>query len=93
MGIRISKLFDEANNTTVLRIEGVVDASGVNLLEQACADLRNQSAYGIVLDLNGVTFIDSQSACAIRRLKKIGGIVLTGCQLFNHEVIEGSDAT
>jgi anti-anti-sigma factor len=89
MTVRISQVNGSEEGTAVLRVEGALDLSGVELLKLACADLRKESGAQIVLDVSGVTFIDCESAHVLRSMKERGEFVLRGCRLFTHEVLEG----
>jgi anti-anti-sigma regulatory factor len=92
MTIRISQVSGSEEGTSVLRVEGALDLSGVELLKLACADLRKESGAQIVLDVSGVTFINSESAHVLRNMRERGEFVLRGCRLFTHEVLEGMSA-
>src|SRR5258707_1219970 len=92
MTIRISQVSGSEEGTTVLRVEGALDLSGVELLKLACADLRKESGARIVLDVSGVTFINCESAHVLRNMKERGEFALKGCRLFTHEVLEGMSA-
>jgi anti-anti-sigma factor len=89
MTVRISQVNGAEEGTTVLRVEGALDLSGVELLKLACADLRKESGAQIVLDVSGVTFINCESAHVLRNMRERGEFALRGCRLFTHEVLEG----
>jgi len=89
MTVRISQVRASEESSMVLRVEGALDLSGVELLKLACADLRKESEAPIVLDVSGVTFVSLDSAHVLRNMKERGEFVFRGCRLFTHEVLEG----
>ena len=89
MTVRISQISGTEEGTVVLRVEGALDLSGVELLKLTCAGLRKESGAQIVLDVGGVTFISCESAHVLRNMRERGEFALRGCRLFTHEVLEG----
>ncbi len=57
------------------------------LLEGVCAELRAQSDASIRLDLSAITFLDSESASVLCRLRR-HGISLEGLDLFVQKIVE-----
>jgi anti-anti-sigma regulatory factor len=90
MTVRISQQNNSEEGIAVLRVEGALDLSGVELLKLAFADLRKESEAPIVLDVSGVTFVSLECAHILRNMKQRGEFVYRGCQLFTHEVLEGT---
>jgi len=88
MTLRISQFEDQETGIPVLKIEGALTFSQIDLLEQAYREIRTQKPEKLILDVSGLTFVDFESAEVIRRIKKKAVIVLRGCGLFTSEVIE-----
>ncbi len=88
MTLRISQLKDQETGIPVLKIEGALTVSQIELLEQAYREIRTEKPEKLILDVSGLTFVDFESADVIRRIKKEAEIVLRGCGLFTSEVIE-----
>ena len=57
------------------------------LLEGACDELRGQSDDGVRVDLSAMTFLDSESASVLCRLRR-RGVSLEGLDLFVRKVVE-----
>jgi anti-anti-sigma regulatory factor len=88
MTLRISQFDDEETGIPVLKIEGALTVSQIDLLEQAYREIRTKKPEKLILDVTGLTFVDFESADVIRRIKKKAEVVLRGCGLFTSEVIE-----
>jgi MFS superfamily sulfate permease-like transporter len=93
MTLRISQFEDKETGIPVLKIEGALTFSQIDLLEQAYREIRTQKPERIILDVSGLTFVDFESADVIRRIKKKAEVVLRGCGLFTSEVIERPGST
>jgi anti-anti-sigma regulatory factor len=88
MTLRISQFEDQETGIPVLKIEGALTITQIDLLERAYKEIRTQKPEKIILDVSGLTFVDFESADVIRRIKKKAEIILRGCGLFTSEVIE-----
>jgi len=88
MTLRISQFEDQETGIPVLKIEGALTVSQIDLLEQAYREIRTEKPEKLILDVSGLTFVDFESADVIRRIIKNAEIVLRGCGLFTSEVIE-----
>jgi anti-anti-sigma regulatory factor len=89
MPIRISQIDERESDGTILRVEGSLRLEDAELLEQLCRDLRERSERSLVIDLSCLTFLDSDSASVLCRLKAQPGITLAGLHLFTRQMIEG----
>jgi anti-anti-sigma regulatory factor len=76
----------------VLRLEGTLTVADAKLLEEICADVREELGYGITIDLAGVDFLGHQSAAILCRLKNTPELVLQGMPLFVQQIIESAEA-
>ena len=76
----------------VLRLEGTLTVADAKLLEEICADVREELGYGITIDLAGVDFLGHQSAAILCRLKNTPELVLQGMPIFVQQIIESTEA-
>ena len=77
---------------TMLKVEGSLYLEDAELLEKICRDIRLQSGRQITLDLADLSFLDSDSASVLCRLKREQGVSLEGLHLFIAKVIELTEA-
>jgi anti-anti-sigma regulatory factor len=77
---------------TVLKVEGTLHLRDAELLERICRDVAIQSGHPVTLDLASISFIDSDSASVLCRLKREQGVTLEGLRLFIEKVIELAEA-
>jgi len=75
----------------LLKVEGSLYLEDAELLERICRDLGAQ-ARQITLDLADLSFLDSDSASVLCRLKREQGVNLAGLHLFIAKVIELTEA-
>ena len=77
---------------TVLKVEGCLYLQDAELLEKICRDIRNETGHGLRLDLEDLSFLDSESASVLCRLKREQDVTLEGLHLFIAKVIELTEA-
>lgn len=77
---------------TVLKVEGCLYVQDAELLEKICRDIRNDTGHGLKLDLEDLSFLDSESASVLCRLKREQDVTLEGLHLFIAKVIELTEA-
>lgn len=77
---------------SMLKVEGTLYLEDAELLEKICRDLAGQSGRHITLDLADLSFLDSDSASVLCRLKREQGVSLEGLHLFIAKVIELTEA-
>ena len=87
MPTRITQVGDQAGATRRLKVEGTLTLADAELLERICAELCEQACSCISVDLADITFLDSESASVLCRLKG-RGISLEGLDLFVRKVVE-----
>jgi len=92
MPTRITQVGDQAGATRRLKVEGTLTLADAELLEGICNELRDQSDSGVSVDLANITFLDSESASVLCRLKG-QGISLEGLDLFVQKVVELAEKT
>jgi ABC-type transporter Mla MlaB component len=73
---------------TVLKVEGTLHLKDTELLEKICRDIASQTNRRITLDLASISFIDSESASVLCRMKREQGVSLEGLHLFIGKVVE-----
>jgi anti-anti-sigma regulatory factor len=76
----------------VLKVEGSLYLEDAELLERICRDIGAQNGQHIVLDLAYLSFLDSDSASVLCRLKREQDVSLEGLHLFIAKVIELTEA-
>jgi len=70
MNIRISQLEDRTGQKLILRIEGLLNNDGAEMLERVFADLPNQQKRILILDLKRITPLDEGSDSLLRRFNQ-----------------------
>ena len=88
MTTRITQVEDGEGGRAVLRVEGSLGVAEVEVLEKVCADLRAQSGRDVLLDLAGLSFLDSESASVLARLRREQNVALDGVHFFIQQVID-----
>jgi len=89
---RITQVGDQSGALRRLKVEGTLTRADAELLEGICNDLREEFKSGISVDLADITFLDSESASVLCRLKE-QGISLEGLDLFVKKVVELAEKT
>ena len=73
---------------TVFKVEGTLYLSDAELLEKICRDVRNQTKRPVTLELDGLSYLDSDSAAVLCRMKREQKVNLEGLHLFIEKVVE-----
>ncbi len=92
MPTRITQLDAPERGLTVLRVEGSLHPADARVLESLCRDIVQDSGHAVTLDLADLSFIDSESASVLSRLRRERDVRLEGLHLFVQKVIELADA-
>jgi anti-anti-sigma regulatory factor len=74
--------------TTVLKVEGTLHLRDAELLERICREVSGETGHPVTLDLASISFIDSESASVLCRLKREQGVRLEGLHMFIGKVVE-----
>lgn len=89
MPTRITELTGERDGGVVLRVEGTLVREDAELLEKVCAGIKlEQPGSRLTLDLGDLTFLDSESASVLCRIRSRQGVALEGLQFFVQRVVE-----
>lgn len=88
MPTRITQVDSPERAATRLKVEGSLYLADAEILERICRDIQQQSHNHITLDLSDISFLDSDSAEVLCRLKNERGVNLEGLHLFIQKVIE-----
>jgi anti-anti-sigma factor len=91
MPTRITQFDAPERRSTVLRVEGSLYLADAEVLERLCRDIGRDSGHAVTLDLADLSFIDSESAGVLCRLRREMGVRLEGLHLFIQKVIELTD--
>ena len=87
MPTRITQVENREGAARVLKVEGTLALEDAGLLEAVCDELRGQSGAPLRVDLSSITFLDSESASVLCRLRR-QGVSLEGLDLFVKKVVE-----
>jgi anti-anti-sigma factor len=79
---------DSERQATLLKVEGSLYLRDAELLERICREVASQTQRCVTLDLADLSFLDSDSAAVLCRLKREQGVRLEGLHLFIEKVVE-----
>ena len=79
---------DHGTTPTVFKVEGTLYLKDAELLERICRDVGNQTKRPVTLELAGLSFLDSDSAAVLCRMKRELNVSLEGLHLFIEKVVE-----
>jgi anti-anti-sigma regulatory factor len=91
MSIKITQIFDERRDQTILRVEGKLYLIDAKLLEQTLRELQAEGLKPVEINLSEVFFLNTESAAVLRRLRRLGA-VLTDINYFVQKVIEQTES-
>jgi anti-anti-sigma regulatory factor len=72
----------------ILKVEGTLHLKDAELLEKICRETSEQTGRPVIVELNDVCFVDSDSAAVICRMKREKVITIEGLNLFIKKVME-----
>ena len=87
-GATDAKTINTEGGGILLKVEGTLHSSDAELLERICQDLAIQTKKRMTLDLANLSFLDSDSAAILCRLKRELDVRLEGLHLFIGKVVE-----
>jgi anti-anti-sigma regulatory factor len=73
---------------TVFKVEGTLHLQDAELLERICRDVGDQTKQPVTLELDGLSYLDSDSAAVLCRMKREQNVNLEGLHLFIKKVVE-----
>ena len=73
---------------TVFKVEGTLHLQDAELLERLCRDVSDQTQQPVTLELDGLSYLDSDSAAVLCRMKREQNVSLEGLHLFIEKVVE-----
>lgn len=73
---------------TVFKVEGTLYLRDAELLEKICRDVGNKTRRPVTLELAGLSYLDSDSAAVLCRMKREQNVRLEGLHLFIEKVVE-----
>ena len=79
---------DPGTVPTVFKVEGTLHLQDAELLEKICRDVGNQTKRPVTLELDGLSYLDSESAAVLCRMKREQNVSLEGLHLFIEKVVE-----
>ena len=79
---------DPGTVPTVFKVEGTLHLKDAELLENICRDVGNQTQRPVILELAGLSYLDSDSAAVLCRMKREQNVSLEGLRLFIEKVVE-----
>jgi anti-anti-sigma regulatory factor len=75
----------------VFKVEGALHLKDAELLERICRKIFDETGRAVIIELNDVCFVDSESAAVICRMKRENVVEIEGLNLFIRKVIELTD--
>ena len=90
MTTRITQVDEQTGRLKTLRVEGSLRLADAELLESTYFELRARHQGEIAIDLAGTSFLDSESASVLCRLKR-RGVELIGLHYFVQQIIQAAE--
>ena len=87
MTTRITRIGNPDDEKTTLRVEGSLRREDAEVLESTYASLTSAELENLSIDLSGLSFLDSESASVLRRLRDLG-VELVVLHFFTQRLIE-----
>ncbi len=73
---------------TVFKVEGTLHLQDAELLEKICRDVSDRTKGPVTLELDGLSYLDSDSAAVLCRMKREQNVSLKGLHLFIEKLVE-----
>jgi len=87
MTTRITQIEDQEKKRTTIRVEGSLHGEDAEVLENTLMNLQHEQMHEVAIDLTNISFLDSESASVLCRLKKLG-VELVGLHFFVQQILE-----
>jgi anti-anti-sigma regulatory factor len=92
MSIRITQIEAEPReNFITLKVEGGLYFADAEFLEETCRAVSSRTKLPVILELADLTFLDSDSASILCRIKREQNVSFAGLQLFIKKVVETAE--
>jgi anti-anti-sigma factor len=89
MTTRITQLEGRvAGGKALLRVEGTLGLADAELLERVCSDLKSQTGAHVTVDLTDISFLDSEGASVLARIRREQEVNFEGVHFFLQQVID-----
>jgi hypothetical protein len=75
----------------IFKVEGTLHLKDAELLEGICRRVSDETGRPVIIELNDVCFVDSESAAVICRMKRANVVKIEGLNLFIGKVMELAD--
>ncbi len=92
MTTRITRIRKAEGRKTTLRVEGSLRLADAQVLESTYTNLRAEQFENVAIDLSGLSFLDSESASVLRRLRDLG-VELVGLHFYTQRLIEAAETS
>jgi hypothetical protein len=79
---------DTGTAPTVFKVEGTLYLRDAELLEKICREVGSQTKQPVTLELAGLSYLDTDSAAVLCRMKREQNVNLQGLHLFIEKVVE-----
>src|SRR5256885_16627678 len=76
---------DPGTVPTVFKVEGTLHLQDAELLEKICRDVGNQTKRPVTVELDGLSYVDSDSAAVLCRMKREQKVSLEGLYPLHRE--------
>jgi len=77
----------------IFKVEGALHLRDAELLEAICRQVSSETGHPVLIELDDVCFVDSDSAAVICRMKHENVVTVKGLNLFIKKVMELVDET
>ena len=101
MSIRITEIKSRTENSNlkraltpapkeprVFKVEGALHLKDAELLEGICRQVSDETGRPVIIELNDVCFVDSDSAAVLCRMKRENVVTIKELSLFTRKVME-----
>lgn len=88
MATEIKQIDLADRRTTILRVEGEMFGDDAELVARLVRSIRTEDAFGVVIDLADLDFIDSEAASILKALEDMGGVEIEGIEIFLQSAID-----
>ncbi len=76
------------SESRIFKVEGALHLKDAELLEGICRQVSAQTGRPVIIELNDVCFVDSDSATVLCRMKRENVVTIEGLNLFMRKVME-----